>query len=298
MSTVPPPPPEAASPAPAASQPTPDPAAPRSAGSRSAAPRVVATIVGAFGALVILGTLGSAAVGTAAAAVGGGGSGVGGSTSADTTGVTEVETEVGAGSLRIEFADVDEATLEVTRGWGADQWRLERVEDTIRVSSPNRWWGGWMFGERSEAVLTLPDTLDGIDAALTMNAGDLRVVDGDFGELDLELGAGSIDITGSARALDATVSAGQADLELSDVAEADVSVSAGDMDLVLTGAQPDEMTLNVSAGRVTATVPEGEYDITSEVSAGDFDNGLGSTPGARSTVEVTVTAGQVELRAG
>ncbi|WJL96736.1 DUF4097 family beta strand repeat-containing protein [Microbacterium sp. ET2] len=219
-------------------------------------------------------------------------------TTVDTAGVTEVETEVGAGSLRIEFADVDDATLEVTRGWGADQWRLERIEDTIRVSSPDRWWGGWMFGDRSEAVLTLPDTLEGIDADLTMNAGDLRVIDGDFAELDLDLGAGSVDITGSARSVDATVSAGQADLELLDVAEADVTVSAGDMDLVLTGAQPDAMTFDVSAGRVTATVPEGEYDITSEVSAGDFDNGLGSIPGARSTVEVSVTAGQVELRAG
>ena len=78
----------------------------------------------------------------------------------------------------------------------------------------------------------------------------------------------------------------------------DVTLSAGDIDLVLTGTQPDAMTFDVSAGRVTATVPEGEYDITSEVSAGDFDNSLGSTPGARSTVEVGVTAGQVELRAG
>ncbi|TQK20821.1 putative adhesin [Microbacterium sp. SLBN-154] len=295
MSTVPPPASEPAQPTPptAPERPT-QPDAPR-----SAAPRVVATLIGAFGALVILGTLGSAAVATASAAVTGDG---GGSSATDSTvdaaGATEVETEVGAGSLRIEFADVDEATLEVTRGWGADQWRLERVEDTIRVSSPDRWWGGWMFGDRSEAVLTLPDTLEGVDADLTTNAGDLRVVDGDFGELVLDLGAGSIDITGSARSVDATVSAGQADLELSDVAEADVTVSAGDMDLVLTGTQPGEMTFDVSAGRVTATVPEGEYDVTSEVSAGDFDNGLGSTPGARSTVEVSVTAGQVELRAG
>ncbi|WP_322411057.1 DUF4097 family beta strand repeat-containing protein [Microbacterium invictum] len=297
MSTVSPPPPDAAQPVPPTA-----PGAPErptgSAAPRSAAPRVVATVVGAFGALVILGSLGSAAVGTAAAAVSGGGSSDGGSTTVDTTGVTEIDTEVGAGSLRIEFADVDQATLDVTGAWGADQWTLEREEDTIRVSSPDRWWGGWMFGDRSEAVLTLPDALEGIDADLTTNAGDLRVVDGDFGELDLELGAGSIDITGSARSLDATVSAGQADLELSDVAEADVSVSAGDMDLVLTGSQPSGMTFDVSAGRVTATVPEGEYDITSEVSAGDFDSGIGSTPGARSTVEVSVTAGQVELRAG
>lgn len=295
MSTVPPPADESAQPNPPAAPERP----PRPDAPRSAAPRVVATLVGAFGALVILGSLGSTAIATASAAVTGGG---GGSSSTDTTvetaGVTELETEVGAGSLRVEFADVDEATLEVTRGWGADQWRLERIEDTIRVSSPDRWWGGWMFGDRSEAVLTLPDTLEGIDADLTMNAGDLRVIDGDFGELDLDLGAGSIDITGSARSVDATVSAGQADLELSDVGEADVTVNAGDMDLILTGSQPGEMTFDVSAGRVTATVPEGEYDITSEVSAGDFDNGLGSTPGARSTVEVRVTAGQVELRAG
>jgi len=53
----------------------------------------------------------------------------------------------------------------------------------------------------------------------------------------------------------------------------------------------------VSAGRLDIVVPEGEYDVTSDVSAGDFDNRVGSVPGADSTVDVSVSAGKVVLRA-
>lgn len=258
----------------------------------SAAPRIIATVVGVVGALVIVGTLGSAAVGTAAAAVTDrSGSSVG------VEGITALDAEIGAGDLQVEYADTGEARLDVTSSWGADRWILERDGDTLRVSSPDRWWMGWSFGQRSEAVLTLPDTLRSIDADLTMNAGELRVVDGDFAELDIDLGAGSIEVTGSARSVDATVSAGDADLELSDVEEAELAVNAGGMDAVLTGTQPDSIVLDVSAGRLTATVPDGEYDVSSEVSAGDFENGVRSTPGASSTVDVTVSAGQAVLRA-
>jgi hypothetical protein len=271
--------------------PTGQPTAPLPGGSSS--PRIIATVIGVVGALVIVGTLGSAAVSTAAAATT-----ERSESSVDVAGVTALEAEIGAGDLRIEFADTDQARLDVSTSWGAERWTLERDGDTLRVASPDRWWMGWSFGERSEAVLTLPDTLRNIDADLSLDAGELRVTDGDFAELDVDLGAGSVEVTGSADTVDATVTAGRADLELSDVREAELSVAAGEMDAVLTGAQPRSLSIDVSAGRLTATVPDGEYDITSEVSAGDFENGLGSSPGAGSTVEVTVSAGQAVLRAG
>jgi hypothetical protein len=53
----------------------------------------------------------------------------------------------------------------------------------------------------------------------------------------------------------------------------------------------------VSAGSLNLTVPDGEYNVTSEVSAGGFENKIGSSPDADSTVDVQVSAGQVVLRA-
>ena len=53
----------------------------------------------------------------------------------------------------------------------------------------------------------------------------------------------------------------------------------------------------MSAGSVEVTVPEGEYDVVSDVTAGDFDNRVGSTPGADSSVNVQVSAGKAVLQA-
>ena len=93
------------------------------------------------------------------------------------------------------------------------------------------------------------------------------------------------------------MSAGRADLDLDDVATATLSVSAGALNAILAGAQPDAIGVDVSAGSMELTVPEGEYDVTSDVSAGGFDNRVGSSPGASSTIDVQVSAGQVLLRA-
>ena len=80
--------------------------------------------------------------------------------------------------------------------------------------------------------------------------------------------------------------------------EANLSVSAGSLTVALSGRQPSDIELDVSSGSARVTVPEGEYDVTSDVSAGNLDNGLGSTPGADSTIRVQVSAGQAVLRAG
>ena len=62
-------------------------------------------------------------------------------------------------------------------------------------------------------------------------------------------------------------------------------------------SSPRTLELDVSAGSLDVTVPDGDYDVTSDVSAGDFDNRVGSTPGADSTVDVQVSAGKAILQA-
>ena len=267
-----------------------EPPRPSSGGSRA-----VAIVVIVLGGIVLLGAGISAAVGTIASAA------VHTSTrTADAAGVEELDVDAAAGTLRVEFSDVQEAELEVTSSWGAGDWRLERDGDTLQVSSPDRDWFGWRgwFGDGgADAVLRLPASLEGLDADISLAAGEF-VTDGEFGQLDLSLAAGSFDVTGSAESLSADVSAGRGTLELDGVREADLTVSAGSLDATLTGTAPDAIELDVSAGSLRLTVPEGEYDVRSEVSAGQFDNSIGSTPGASRTIDVQVSAGQAVLKSG
>jgi len=260
----------------------------------SSAGRVVAILAIVFGSLVIVGAIVSAVVGTIVSA------------SVHTTnrtvevaGVDRLDIDAAAGSLRVEFGSVREAELEVTSSWGADRWVLERDGGDLVVSSPRMWgpwwiFGGW-FGGPGDAVLRLPQSLEGLDADITFSAGTLDV-EGEFAELDLTMNAGRADIAGSAESLKADMNAGRADLELAGVATANLIVNAGSLDAALTGSQPDEVTVDLSAGSLNLSVPQGDYVVTSDVSAGGFDNRIGSDPSASSTIHVEVSAGQVTLR--
>ena len=257
------------------------------------ASRVVAILTIALGCAVVLGVIGSAIFSTIAAA-----SVRTETQTVDASGVTGLDVTVDAASLRIEFADVSDATLEVTSGLGVGDWTLERDGDELTVATPRRFGPGWIFGGEVRATLTLPAELEGpaLDAALDLSAGEL-VVGGAFGDLDIEVGAGALTLDGSARTLTADLSAGGADIDLDGVAEADFSVSAGAVEARLTGSAPRLVTVDVSAGSLDLTLPQAAYDVRSDVSAGDFDNRLNTEPGARNVVDVTVSAGTVTITA-
>lgn len=253
--------------------------------------RVVAILTIALGCTVVLGAIVSATFSTVAAA------NVRTETqSVDAAGVTELDVAVDAASLRIEFADVAEATLEVTSGVGVGAWRFQRDGDELAVATPQRFGPGWVFGGEVRATLTLPRELQGeaLDASLDLSAGELMVA-GEFGDLDLEVGAGTLTVGGAARSVIADVSAGGADIELADVTEAEFSVSAGAVDARLTGSAPREVVVDVSAGSLDLLLPDATYDVRSDVSAGDFENGLRTELGARNVVDVTVSAGTVTI---
>ncbi|GAB3603582.1 DUF4097 family beta strand repeat-containing protein [Microbacterium aureliae] len=272
-------------PAPAAPGPEPAPS-----GGPSMASRVVAILAMVLGAVVIIGTVGTSiysAVGAASV-----GTDV---RTLSVTGVDELDVDLDAGSIRVEFADIDEAELTVTSSFAAGRWTFEKDGGTLAVSSPRWMWGmGWM--QRDEAILRLPSSLAGMDAELDLAAGD-AIVDGSFTDLAVRLGAGQVRVTGDAEQFAMDVSAGSGRFDLADVEQATLTVSAGSVEGAFTGSQPDAVGIDVSAGGLRLTVPDGEYDITSDVSAGSFEDRIRSTAGAASTIEVDVSAGQVVLRA-
>jgi hypothetical protein len=213
-------------------------------------------------------------------------------------GVSELDIDVSAGSLRVEYADVTMAQLDVTGGWGGSGWTLERDEDELVVSSPDwAFGGGWLFGREVRATLTLPRDLEDaqLDAQFTVSAGDLDA-SGRYGELDVELGAGAVTVSGEAREVSADISAGRADLDLDGVQSADLTLSAGQFDGRFTGDRPRLVEVDVSAGSLDLALPDGEYDVTSDVSAGRFDNRLSTSASASNRVAVQLSAGEVTLR--
>jgi hypothetical protein len=208
-------------------------------------------------------------------------------------GVTDLDVDVAATTLSIRFDDVPEASLEVRDSDGGP-WTFERSGGTLRVETPRGAFVSWFGSDNGRAVLTLPAELEGADAAFDLGAGNLTAA-GEFGELDLGMGAGEMTVSGSAASLVADVSAGRANVDLEGVRTANLQLAAGDMVARLGGDAPSEVRVSVSAGSLELTLPDEEYDVTSDVSAGEVDNGLRTASGASAQVSVEVAAGSARL---
>lgn len=267
---------------------------PPASGPRARGARAVSTIAIVFGSLIAIGTLTSAVF---ASVVSAGTQTVVREVSADA--LASLAVDVSAGSVRVEYGDVEAAVLEVTGGWDADRWTFDRDGGALVVSTPDRFFGfGWVFGGPSTATLTLPRELEdtALDADFSLSAGDLDAT-GTYGLLDIDVSAGSIDVSGTAADLTADLSAGRADLDVADVESAIFSVSAGQIVSHLTGSAPDDVTVQVSAGSLELTVPDETYDVNVDVSAGDLDNRLQTSATATRTITGEISAGDILLRA-
>lgn len=218
---------------------------------------------------------------------------------ADATDITDVHVDANASRFNLEFADVNEATLQ-TDGVNAEKWRLDRDGDRLTVQAPNRWLG-WCFvncnPDEQQVTLLLPAKLnDGsLNVDLELAAGRL-VADGDFGRLGVEVGAGETNISGSAQQLEAQLSAGSANLNLADVQTADLDISAGRLVTELTGEAPETIDAEVSAGRLELTLPQTQYAVNSEVSAGNLDNQLQTRSTSNHRINVELAAGNAILQ--
>lgn len=253
---------------------------------------ITTAVFGGLALVVAGGTAAFAALGSAASSSE--------SRSVDVTGLSELNVDVDAAGVTVEFADVAEATLEVDGSRGA--WTLRRDGDELVVRSPQGFFGGWLFGDwfgaEERAVLTLPSELEGdLDAEFTLDAGGLTVRGG-YEAVDATVNAGGFDFTGAAGDLEVSLSAGSAGIDAEGVETAELNVSAGELIAEFTGRAPTETDIDVSAGSLELTLPDEQYAVTQNVSAGDLRNDLQTASGARNQVSVQLSAGSVELRPG
>jgi|GEM_PF-881884 len=277
---------------------TPSPPATRATPSRGAlaAITIAAAIIGGGALVTVGGTSALAAIGQVAAGDGA----VGTTTTVDTAGVTVLKVEVGRGSAAIRFADVTAATMRATGTRNSD-WSMHREGDVLRVDRPTApfgWWiGGW-FGQDPQMTLTLPREVEGeLNADLQLDAGSLST-EGRFGTLAATVNAGSLSVDGGAPSVTTRVRAGSATLRLDDVTTADLDMSAGDLNATITGAQPDAIRLNVSAGSMDVAVPSGRYALSKDVSAGNLETSIQTDLSSSHHIQASLSAGGITLREG
>lgn len=265
--------------------------------SQASAGRTIAILAAALGGLVAVVTIGGAAIATVDSA-----NSDSVTRTLDVDGITELDIEAAAGTLDVAFGDVDEAVLDVSSGPGRGDWTFDSDGDTLTLATPDRgwfdnwWFGGW-GGGATRATLTLPQSLEGrLDAGFSLAAGRLTVT-GEFGEVELDVAAGDLVIEGSADDLTADVSAGRAEVDLGGVTTADLTVQAGAMVADFTGTAPTTTVIDVSAGSLELTVPDGTYDVSVDSSAGNVRNDLETSTSSDNVIEVSISAGSVTLRA-
>ncbi|WP_306232820.1 hypothetical protein [Agrococcus beijingensis] len=223
---------------------------------------------------------------------------------ADAEGVRELRIESSASRFELLFADVDEATLVAESDGGPVQrWNLERRGDTLVVGTDWRWdWVGFgrLFDDGigdERATLTVPEELQagGLDLDADISAGSFTA-DADLALARIDLSAGEFDLAGSAEQLELHVSAGDGRVEIDSASSVVLDVSAGRISGALTGKQPDSIVASVSAGDIDMMIPDGEYAVTEDASAGSSDVDVVSDSRAAATIDVDVSAGSVTLR--
>lgn len=262
----------------------------------SSTSRTVAIVTAIVGGVILAGVGGTAALATVSAAR----AGEAGPSfqSLDVAGVTEVKVDSSAAEFTLEYGDVSKAELDI-EGESRNRWVMRRDGDELVVGTKRGLWNiciGWCGSREQRVTLTLPRPLEGrIDVDLDVSAGSLTARGG-FKDAELDVSAGTLRFEGTASSLSTDVSAGRADVVAADVRRAEFEVSAGKLFAKLSGGQPEEVRLDVSAGSADITLPGGAYDVRKDVSAGSFDNLLDVSSKSSHRVDVDVSAGSAKLR--
>ncbi|UOQ57048.1 hypothetical protein MUN78_15515 [Leucobacter allii] len=221
----------------------------------------------------------------------------------DASDVAELELDISAAEFTIAFAETDEAELRVA-GPRAGSWNWETEEGTLSVEAPDTGFAAACLidcasnDHLDRVTLTLPQRLaesGKLSVEADVAAGTLRGA-GDFDRLGLEITGGEVEMSGSARALELDVQAGESRLELADVATAEIDLSAGEARTRLTGTAPDAVRLDASMGSAELQLPEAEYRVDVRGELGEVDNRLASADDSAHEVVVRARAAEVLLR--
>src|SRR5699024_6814308 len=104
-----------------------------------------------------------------------------------------------------------------------------------------KWCFMWCGDQDEQVTITLPKRLEGnLPGTFDLSSGRLTA-DGDFDTLTVNVAAGTFTYTGATPMLEVALSAGAANLTVTDTKEADLGVSAGTLTANLQGAAPERV---------------------------------------------------------
>jgi len=238
---------------------------------------------------------------------GSGDQGMTGFDSMDVTGVTDVEVDVAAAALTIQFGDVEFAELETSHGEDF-AWNFSVEGSTLKLESPDDGLSvtrGCLFGcsdsmgdDARRVTLTLPQSLaerGELDADVSVAAGTVRM-DGSFRDLGIDVQTGEVSVDGTARSLDLDVSTGTAKVSLVDVESAEANIETGQAEIVLGGEAPASVDVGVDLGSLTVELPAEKYRVDIEDGPSKVQNGLDTDRKSKHRVSAELGAGELVLR--
>lgn len=202
-----------------------------------------------------------------------------GSYSSPVTGLEQISINSSAAGFTVQYADVQEAKLDVvnsSRGW---KLSLDGPVLSVRPVGDTRFC--ILCSNTGQVTLTLPKALDTTDVALKIN-----------------LSAGQLSAQGEFKDVDVQVAAGSANLNFKNAQNAAFDLAAGQMSVSLVGTPPAVTKLSVAAGTMTVGLPNQEYDFRGNAAAGTISNGLRINPQSNHRVEADVAAGSLSLISG
>lgn len=211
---------------------------------------------------------------------------------------TALEVDAGGATVDVTFADVDAATLEVDAP-DADRWRLEVRGSTIRAHDGRGWglldwsWGlGRGDGEQT-ATLVLPATLEGaLDGDVEIGSGTIAV-SGEWRRLELDLASGRADVDATAAEARVDVASGSADLDL--VVEGDMRLDLASGEVLMALEHAGDLEIHVASGSVDAQLDGGPYAVTSDAAIGEAIVDVPQRSGAAQAIAIEVASGSVRL---
>lgn len=212
----------------------------------------------------------------------------------DTQGVVDIHIEVAAAEFQLDFAAIPAATLDV-EGRNADDWVLERQGETLSVrGSKNK----TLKGSKTQAVLTLPESLDNGSAILRLEVAACEFQGaGAFLAVEAEVAASKFDLAARTQEAHVELAAGKARLQLRDAATVTLKVAAGHLAAWLRGGAPSSLKVAVATGAADLIVPAVPYRLNTEVALGSLNSTVKEVSSSPNVIDVDVTMGKVSIEA-
>lgn len=189
----------------------------------------------------------------------------------------------GSGDSKAAY-ELDGDTLVLKSGCG-----MRCDVDSFVVTVPR---GTKVTGNSGSGELVLRGNL-GVDARA--GSGDVSIEDAE-GPLTLQNGSGDISVQGANGAVNVKTGSGR--IKLHDVSGGPVQARTGSGDMEVSVEQPMSVDVQTGSGDLEVTVPDGSYNVESDVGSGDQRVNVQDSPTGTHTLKLKTGSGDLDVNQG